>query len=291
MTDISIIIVNYNTADLIGLCLQSILQQADVSYEIIVIDNASSDNSLQYLKTFGDKITLIENPENAGFGKANNIAAKIAQGQYLYLLNPDTQLQNKTDLKNIFQFMKNNPQYGLVGTGIIKNTTLKESTPKKHYPGEKYIKNQYKNLPGNVAWVIGASTVIPKTIFETIHGFDEDYFLYGEDADICLRIRKAGCEIGCFPEVKIRHVDGGSERQTSWYDLTMKKRKGLYTFYKKHYNTDDIKSLLKRDLNRAKYRKLLYKLHLLINHNPSLQAKYEKCKAIYDSSKKLLEQI
>src|SRR5690348_4649460 len=105
--DVSIIIVNYNTADLLIPCLQSILKQTGVDFEIIVIDNASQDNSLAVLNNFAQQISVIASPQNLGFGKANNVAVKQSKGRYVFLLNPDTELITSDALKNLTDFMDN----------------------------------------------------------------------------------------------------------------------------------------------------------------------------------------
>src|SRR5688572_16305853 len=117
--DVSIIIVNYNTASLIPDCINSILQQQGVQCEIIVVDNASQDNSAEVLQSLGNPIIPILNKDNLGFGKANNQAARQAKGRYVFLLNPDASLQSPDGLRGLIAFMETNPNYGLVGPKII----------------------------------------------------------------------------------------------------------------------------------------------------------------------------
>ena len=278
MTDISVIIVNYNTAHIIKTCITSILKQEKINYEIIVIDNASQDQSLKTLQEFKDKITLIPSKINLGFGKANNEAFKHALGKYLLLLNPDAELQNSQDLNKIYSFMKTNPQYGLVGTKIVNENQNTETKPKHYYSGEKYIKHSLKALPGTIAWVLGACMIIPKEVYKKTGGFDEDFFLYAEDADLCLRIRKLGLEIGYFPAVTIHHIGSASEHKTSKYDLTLKKHQALLTFYKKHYSEQDVKLLVKKELHKANLRIFFHKLALFFSRvlNKESRIKYHQ---------------
>jgi N-acetylglucosaminyl-diphospho-decaprenol L-rhamnosyltransferase len=257
-------------------------------HEIIVVDNASSDSSLKILNEFGDKIKVIANKENVGFGRANNQAVKEAISPFIFLLNPDTQLQHEGDLSEIVQFSKDHPQYGLVGTRIIKTDGKTETIPKKYYPGEKHIGFPFKNLPGNIAWLLGACMMIPRNIYINLNGFDEDYFLYAEDIDLCLRIRKLGHEIGYLEAVAIIHVGGASEKATKKYELTMKKQRALYKFYNKFYKRGAIRHLVTVDLKRAKFRKLFHKLRLKLGLKAS-HAKLDHYQAVYDSSKNFLD--
>src|SRR5579863_6660591 len=100
----SVIIVNYNTAELVKQCIDSLLKQTGIEFEIIVVDNASHDHSLTVLNEYGTKIRLLANTENAGFGKANNQGFRLGQGRYLFLLNPDALLQSPTDLRYLISF-------------------------------------------------------------------------------------------------------------------------------------------------------------------------------------------
>ena len=285
--DISIIIVNYNTSNFVKQCIESILHQSGVKYEIIVIDNNSIDSSIEILRTFSDKINLIESDKNLGFGKANNRGFKEASGRYILLLNPDAKLQANDDLEKIVGFMDDNPEYGLVGTKIICGKNESETLPKKFYPGEKYINSPYQQLPGNIAWIIGAVMIFPREVYKKIGGFDEDYFLYCEDAAICLSVRKLGYKIGYFKDVAVLHAAGASERTTNSYDLALKKQKAFYLFYKKHYQPEDVQFLLKKALRQARMKKFLHRLRIMLGLKPSWHKLYTY-RAIYDASKQLL---
>lgn len=286
--DISIIIVNYNTADLLTPCLQSVFKQTGLNFEIIVIDNASQDHSLEVLKNFSKQITVIASSKNLGFGKANNVAAQQCKGKYIFLLNPDTELTTPDSLQMLKEFMDNNPSYGLVGTRII-NTNGTETLPRKHYPGEKHSKNEFNHLPGDIAWILGASMFMTADLYKKIHGFDEDYFLYGEDTDICLRIRKLGYQIGYLDKITIKHIGRASERKTAPFDLWHKKHAGLYLFIKKHYDNKQAKFIINHDLRRSQQRLFLLKLKNLIwKLSPQEFAKHEKYRATVQIAKTFL---
>lgn len=233
--DISVLIVNYNGEEFISQCIDSVLRQKQVKCEIIVIDNQSQDNSLQVLRKYQDKIHLIKNNENAGFGKANNLAAKKAKGRYLYLFNPDAHLVDDLALSKLLSSADSNKQVGIWGTRIQKNNKA-ESYLKKSYPKQRYAFKNFSKLPGKIPWVIGASMFINKQVYEKINGFDEDFFLYGEETDLCLRCRQQGFAIDINEQVAIEHIGGGSEQQNTHYDRWLKRQIGLLNFCKKHYS-------------------------------------------------------
>lgn len=279
--DISILIVNYNTAELVERCVESVLKQKNVNFEIIVVDNASADNSVLTLQKFGDKINLIANQENLGFGKANNRAFADSCGRYAFLLNPDAELLGTHDLAHIVKFMDTHKEYGLVGTRIIDLNSKLETPPKYSYPGEKYTNYPFKDLPGKIAFIIGASMVFRREVFNKIHGFDENFFLYAEDADICLRTRKAGFKIGYLDGVSIQHVDAASERKISSYNLTIKKARADQLFFKKHYNPGQVAIINRHILKQARVRKLLHCLRLMFHINPD-RGRFDHYRALVD---------
>jgi len=282
--DVSVIVVNYNTAELTKKCIESVLYQEGIESEIIVVDNASVDNSVEVLRQFNDKIKLIANKENVGFGRANNQAFKLASGQYIFLLNPDARLQNPEDLTSIFDFMKKHPEFGLVSTAVVSPDGKKATLPKTFYPGEQHMCSPYRHLPGKIAWVLGASMVFSYDMYEKLGGFDEDYFLYGEDVDISLRVRKLGFQIGYLSEVEIVHEAGASERTSGWYDVATRKQRALILFYQKHYLPFEIKKILRYKCRRAVLRNLFYRPLIKLGYKKYLP-KYERNKAVIDNIK------
>lgn len=288
MMDISVVIVNYNTEKCIQECIDSVLMQRQVSFEIIVVDNASQDDSAVVLENYGHKITLIKSQENLGFAKANNLAFKSAQGDYLFLLNPDAFFTTENDLANILNYMRCNSHYGIVSTKILKND--RESLPEKYYPGQKHLLlKELDDLPGEIAWVLGASLIIHGKLYALLKGFDEDYFLYSEDTDLCLRTRKAGYAIGYYPDVVVRHIGGASEKQNNQYNVTTKKQRGMHIFIRKHYSSDNAIKLVKQDLKKSGLQLILLKIKKwLLPLDPAQQIKYAKYQSIYHTSKDFL---
>lgn len=288
--DISVIIVNYNTAALMAPCLDSVFKQTAANYEIIVVDNASQDDSVTVLQQYQDRITLIANQTNVGFGKANNQAAKVARGNYLFLLNPDAELQDTSAFVTLLAFMNNNLQCGLLGTRIVKTADGAEAKPCYFYPGQRYLKKQLQ-LPGKIAWVLGASMFIRQEVFAQVNGFDEDYFLYAEEVDLCLRIRQHAYTIEYCPAVVVRHIGGASESSNPPVARWQRKYAGLQLFLRKHYSQTEVIKLLQRDKRRKGLRLcwLSLKKYCGISLNDKQQLKYLRYQATYQMACKALE--
>ncbi len=260
---VSVIIVNYNSGSYAKTCIESLLKQGDIQLEIIVIDNASADDSIVVLKeAFGKKITLIESTENLGFGKANNVGAAQATGEFLLLLNPDTEISDSRAIAKLIAFMKGNPQYGLLGPVIFEPRKNKQVMPRLTYPQSKNLKFTPKliQLPGTIAWLLGACMLVRRATYNQIKGFDEDYFLYGEDADIGLRMRLAGYEIGYYETVKIMHVSGASELGANSLDKWLRKKRGVMLFCSKHYDPRDVLNIAKSAIAKSKLYLVLMRL-------------------------------
>ncbi|MBU1629089.1 MAG: glycosyltransferase family 2 protein, partial [Gammaproteobacteria bacterium] len=233
------------------------------------------------------KIKLIKSPKNLGFGRANNLAAQHASGKFLYLLNPDAYLSEKEALKRLVDFLEQHPQFGVVGTRIVSSRGEAETYPKTRHTGEKIFKDSFKSLKGSIAWVIGASMAIPKHLFDEIKGFDPDFFLYGEDEDLCLRVRKLGYEIGYCPEVTVEHYDAGSEQKTTSYELACKKQKALILFYEKHFSPADVVTLLTRELRLTSMRLFFHQLRSFLHLSPSPESQ-SRYRAIRDINREFL---
>jgi len=288
--DVSIIVVNYNTAHIIGDCITAALKQKNVNYEIIVVDNASKDNSLAVLANFQDQITCIANPNNSGFGPANNLAFKQCQGRYIFLLNPDAVLQTENDLATLVAYMDQHKKCGVVGPQVIKNQRC--TPPQTVYPGQKYAKNTFANLPGTIAWIIGACMLIRAAAFQAIGGFDEDYFLYAEETDLCLRLRKAGWEIGYLSNIVVNHIGGASEKNTATAELWRKKQNGILLFYKKNYPTAAATKIVKKNRLRAQFRVWLLQLKKVLGrHNATDAAKLIRYQVVAQSAQEFLRKI
>jgi O-antigen biosynthesis protein len=240
LIDLSIIIVNYNVKILLENCINSIFSAIKkLNVEIIIVDNNSYDGSIAYIKTrFQDVacIKIVESKINLGFGKANNIAAKEAKGKYLLILNPDTVLQEDT-LEKTLNFYNSVPNIGVVTCKLVlpngkldlacrrgfpdtvvavyRMLGLSKLFPKSKLFGRYNLTYLDENQTYEVDSICGAFMLVRKDIFDKVHGFDEDYFMYGEDIDLCFRIKKAGFKIFYYSETRAIHFKGESTRKSS----------------------------------------------------------------------------
>lgn len=202
--ELSIIIVNYNGKLFLKDCLESISNcLKSVVYEIIIIDNNSSDDSCNYIKEKHKDVTLIESMTNLGFGKGNNEAVKRASGKHLLLLNNDTILLN--DLSPLISFINKEKNTGAIGINML-NSDKKYLQAAGKFPdflnlfwmklafkiNTDFIKGNFKKEYYEVDWLTGSFLLIPKKVYDEVGGFDEDYFLYVEDVDLCKRIADIG---------------------------------------------------------------------------------------------------
>lgn len=222
MTDLSIIIVNYNTRKLLDECLESIGGKEKDNPEIIVIDNASSDNSVEFIKQKYKSVCLTENKENLGFSKANNQGIKVAKGEYVLLLNSDT-ITNKKALEGLVEFAKKHPNAGVVGARLLNDdNSIQPSVfhlPSMYGAFQEYwlnIRGSFEKYvpkgdePVEVEAIVGAAFLIPKKMMEQVGLLDERYFMYFEDLDYCRRVKRAGYKIYYLPQLEIIHHHGSS---------------------------------------------------------------------------------
>ena len=288
--DISIIVVTYNSARHIKACLQSVMEQSGVALEVVVVDNASEDNTLKELAGFNIHVTA--NRENVGFGRGNNAGFAASHGRYIYLLNPDACLVGTDALARLCRKMDANPRWGMAGTKMLSEEGKIENLPAPEYPGDRFVHRDFSQLPGQIAWIIGASMIIRRELYERLNGFDPGFFLYSEETDFCLRMREAGFEIGYIPEVAVKHIGGGSEDMGDPYEASARKLKGLLQFRQKHYPPEDCVFLAKRDLQRARLR--MFWNGFLARLQPRRSGtwrKYRQYQGIWEVSRQYLSSI
>jgi GT2 family glycosyltransferase len=234
---LSVIIVNYNVKYFLEQCLFSVKKALEgIESEIFVVDNNSVDGSCQMIKEKFVDIKLIENDENEGFSYANNQAIRMATGEYILLLNPDTVVEERTFAKCI-KFMEGHPEAGGLGVKMIdgKGNFLPESkralpTPlvaffkifgiSKLFPGSKLFNKYHLGYldPGKtheIDVLPGAFMFLTKDALDKIGLLDEDFFMYGEDIDLSYRLLLGGFKNYYFPETTIIHYKGESTKKGS----------------------------------------------------------------------------
>lgn len=227
--NVSVIIVNYNTKELTRNCLRSVFEQSqDIEFEVIVSDNGSTDGSVDMIKTDFPQVVLIENGANIGFGAANNRGAAVSRGKYLFLLNSDTVLLNNA-IKHFYDVAEREEcilgaflcdQAGdavaSYGAFVKPFSFLLKKNVYDFYPSIKawrlaqLKKKSAKPVDRYVDFVTGADLFIPRAQFDAVGGFDEGFFMYFEDDDLCRRCLGKGvkCKLVSLP--KIMHLEGAS---------------------------------------------------------------------------------
>jgi N-acetylglucosaminyl-diphospho-decaprenol L-rhamnosyltransferase len=286
--DVSVVIVTYNSASSIADCLTSVQEQREVQRETIVIDNASSDATLSVVRGSSANPMLIENRENVGFGRACNQGFAASKGRYVYLLNPDAQLIGSNVLSTLCQALSENKRWGMAGSRVI-SATGEWKAPATTYPDQSHVRKDFSRLPGNIAWVVGASMIVRREVYSELGGFDPEFFLYSEETDFCLRLRERGYEIGLVDEAAVRHIGGASESGRDPYDVWTRRSKGLHLFWRKHYPRADVTKLLRRNRLRARYRMLVN--GWLARFQPpksSAWQKYRRYRAVWETCSKSL---
>jgi GT2 family glycosyltransferase len=232
--------------------------QENVQSEVLVIDNDSADGTRQTVANAGPGIDLIVSPENVGFGRACNRGFESSHGRFLYMLNPDTHLEQRDALSRLCRAMEQNPKLGILGTRILKTDGIVETLGETRYPYQDRVHRDFSHLPGRLAWVSGASMFIRREAFAAVNGFDPEFFLSSEETDLCLRVRQKGWEIGCATEVTIRHIGFASETGIDPYHSWFRRVPGIYRFWSKHYPPEDVRRLVRRDWFRATFRREWY---------------------------------
>lgn len=280
---LSIVVVNYNTEKDLFICINSIRKQdCSYEYEIIVVDNS---NSIDVSDPFYDSMLIINPNYNLGFGCANNLAVENSNGEYILFLNPDCSLINERTLQLMIDYMLSNVEIGVLTTRVTQNNVVIEANYK--YPKQKYLTQKiFNNLPGDICWVLGAVMMVKKSVFvKEVNGFDQDFFLYGEETDLCLRYRKAGYVIKTISDITVEHIGGASETNSDIYDYTMRKQRGLHLFLYKHYSIKDFKKILLNEMISAMIKIIVGKIKMIFSSSNYLYERNKYYKAIYDSAK------
>jgi len=267
--DLGVLIVSYNTRELLRNCLNSIYQKTGgIRFEVMVVDNGSSDNSVRMIREEFPQVKLIENRENLGFARANNQAIRQSGARYLLLFNPDTSFKAGSPHKMI-KFMDDHPDVGILGCKILNTDgTIQPSNSsfpnlfteflrafqvKKLIPGaglREKIGQKWSGMLGStlreylrvywdserireVDWVSGACLLIRRGVIEEVGLLDENFFMYYEDADWCYRMREKGWKTYYFPFFEVVHYVGKSDSRFSPRTFVERQR-SMYHYFKKH---------------------------------------------------------
>lgn len=263
--DVTVSIVNWNTRDDLRECLQTVLSQdGSVSFEVIVVDNASSDGSADMVRTeFAEKVKLIQNDTNRGFGAAHNQAIAESRGRYVLLLNPDCRIIDENALRRMVEYMDAHTNIGMLGPKIVypdgrlqfsarrfptlaaalfRHTPLGGLFPHNRFV-RKYLMEDWDHREvADIDWLSGATLMVRKKTIEEIGLLDERFFMYVEDMDWCKRAHMHGWRVVYYPEVEVSHRIGASSDQKV-IPMIHEHRKSMLRYFLK-YNARSAKVLL-----------------------------------------------
>lgn len=276
MKDLSVIIPSYNTKEMTVKCVSSLamcLSKTSFTWEIIVVDNGSTDGSIDEIQNFKLKtqnkfqIQIIQNSKNVGFGKANNQGIKVASGEYVLFLNSDVIVNEKLDFVDLLRYFKKHERIGVITVRVnLPNGSIDPASHRgfptlwrsfcyflglekifADIPALNQVFGGYHLVHLDMKKVheidspTGAFYLAPRDVLNSVKGFDEDFFMYGEDLDLSFRIKQGGYKILYVPQYCVVHHKGQSGIQNKGNDVIRRKiRKYFYEamaiFYKKHYS-------------------------------------------------------
>ncbi len=263
MTDVSIVVVSYNARDFLKSCIDSVFRETrDVAFEVIVVDNASTDGSNEMLTACFPGVRHIRNPANRGFAAANNQGIAVAQGRYVLLLNADTEILDNA-IRRTVVFMDAHPEAGVVGCrlifgdgrvqhsvgmfpslleGFLGTSFLYLLLPKCALVGPHTISCFRYDTQKDVHWVIGAYFLTKKEVLERLGPLDEQFFVYSEEIDFCRRVRTAGFRVIFTPDATIVH---------HWAGISAVTRRGIlwllvsqFLYFKKYHHGIEMRLLI-----------------------------------------------
>lgn len=231
--DLSILIVTYNSRALIGTLLQRLQAEiAPLAAEVVLVDNASADGTAQSVREHHPWVHVIAGADNLGFAAGNNLAARHARGRHLLLLNPDA-LPAPGALRRGLELMDSHPQVGLAGGELRAEDGSRQPSARMfptlrdefftlsglaaRHPGSRLFARLDRgwadpDAAAQVDWIPGAFVFVPAAVWARLGGFDERFFMYYEEVDLCRRLRAAGLQVRYWPELKALHIGGASAR-------------------------------------------------------------------------------
>ena len=244
---LSVVIVNYNVRLLLEECIKSVEKALDgIEGDIFVIDNNSSDGSVEYIRERFPKVHIIANKENLGFARANNQAIRMTDAEYILLLNPDTVVYENT-LRGCLDFMDANPEAGGVGVRMLTREGKVAPESRRAVPtpwvaflkmlgltSRYYMSHLPWDKPGRIEVVSGAFCMLRHKALDQIGLLDEDFFMYGEDIDLSYRLLKGGWQNWYLP-YDIIHYKGESTQKSSFRYVHVFYQ-AMLIFFRKHYS-------------------------------------------------------
>ena len=254
--DLSIVVVNWNVCDLLRRCLSSLAEsdRCQLAYEIIVVDCASSDGSAEMVQREFPRVRLIASEENLGYARGNNRGMAEANGRYLFILNPDTEIVGDA-LATMVDYLDRHTGVGALGPGLrypdgafqpsrrrfptlatalCESTLLHQWFPNNRAARRYYVSDRPHDVPQPVDWLVGAALMIRREAWQQVGPLDEGFFMYFEELDWCQRCQAVGWEIHYLPAAEIIHYEGKSSDQVVTARTIRFQRSKIRYFHKYH---------------------------------------------------------
>jgi N-acetylglucosaminyl-diphospho-decaprenol L-rhamnosyltransferase len=263
--NLSCIIVNYYNSAPLKNCLESVYRTLHkVSFEVIVVDNSQDDPGMVSLRETYTQVQYIQNPVNTGFAKANNQGVLSAQGEFLLFLNPDTILTDQA-IEKMQDHLKSNPEIGALGPRVLNTdgslqyscrrfptlmtgffnrySLLSQWFPDNPYSVRYMMKDFSHKEIKDVDWLSGCCLMVPRAIFDKAGGFDEQYFLFNEDVDLCRAIHQNGFKVIYFPFAEITHHISTSNSKVP-VKIIINRHLGMSHYYGKNHGNNPITKII-----------------------------------------------
>lgn len=248
-----VVVVNFNTRSHLRACLEDVA--AGQPNEIVVVDNASSDGSVEMVRNEFPDVALVENSVNPGYGAGANRGIAACSSEYVLLLNSDTRIR-RGELSALASYLDQNPRVAVAGPRLLNADGTLQPSSYPHptplfvfmeestlgrwiryvpYAKEHYLRTWSHSHSKSVPWVLGAALAIRRSAFETVGGFDESFFLYWEEIDLCQRLRESGWKIHFTPLATLTHI-GGASTGPRGGEMTRQLFNSAAHFYRRHYS-------------------------------------------------------
>jgi N-acetylglucosaminyl-diphospho-decaprenol L-rhamnosyltransferase len=250
--DVAVVIVNYNSGDDVASAARSALEAAgDARVEVVVVDNDSRDGSAERAEAAVPGLRVLRNGRNAGFGSAANVGMRATQTPWVFLLNPDARITDGT-LGGLLKVVADRPEAGAIGVltrnpdGTVYPSARRipgyaEATmhafvspfrPNNRWTRDYEMLDWDRRSERSVDWVSGSSMLLRRAALDRIGLFDEDYFMYVEDVDLCTRLRGARWDVWFTPELEVTHIGGTATRGKR--SMTLEHSRSMYRYFVKH---------------------------------------------------------
>lgn len=306
--DLSIVIVNWNSVQYLGPCLDAVLQHTHgIRCEIIVIDSGSFDGSAELLRQRYPSVRFIQSRDNLGFAGANNLACRSASGEHLLFLNPDTQV-SAGSVQLMLDHLRSHPGAGAVGVRLLNSDGSLQSSCIQPFPtilnqllSSDYLRERWplsalwgmkplfasEPRPATVDVVSGACVMVRRNAFDDVGQFSEEYFMYAEDLDLCHKLRQARYTNYCLPQASVLHHGGGSSDNASSEFSVLMMRESIWRFLRKSRGVGYAAMYRVSTLVAALVRLLLLGAVYPLRHGPSRRGAMRKWAAVLAWSLKL----